>query len=151
MKHENAKYLHAHANGEVIEAARYGMDNWHSVRSVYWRDTNPTWGCPLEDLWDGLSANWRFRIKPKTIQIGDAKCEMPILQWDDSDQYFYWDSVNNRPQELPASRREACQDWLEQGRIFGSAKACEAAHHAVISLLTQRTATQAAKGVSDAT
>ncbi|MGQ8875916.1 hypothetical protein ACUTR7_00280 [Delftia sp. NA_296.1] len=81
----------------------------------------------------GLSSSWQFRIKPKTITVGDREIEAPVMSGpgyyitDHGTVYRWFDEPGLNPQI----------DLQKLGRVFATEEAARAAQEAITALLTK--------------
>ena len=81
----------------------------------------------------GLSSSWQFRIKPKTIHMGDREIEAPVMSGPgyyitDHGDVFRWFGEANLD---PASSLQ------KLGRVYATEVAARAAQEAITALLTR--------------
>lgn len=74
---------------------------------------------------------WEFRIKPRTVKIGNREIEAPVLEPVEGQTVWYWDSVHWKPVTSGGSQ----EDWARDGWYFASPEACRAAREAWVALM----------------
>lgn len=77
---------------------------------------------------------WEFRLKPRTVKIGDREVEAPVLDPGRLEKVWCWDSDLSQPVEQHADERVAAPQF-KYGLCFASREACQAAHDAIHALL----------------
>ncbi len=82
----------------------------------------------------GLSSSWQFRIKPKTIHIGDREIEAPIKS---GPGYFITDTGHELSWFDDERDKNSFADMQKNGRVFASIEAARAAQEAITALLTR--------------
>lgn len=77
---------------------------------------------------------YRFRIKPKTIPIGDREIEAPVMS---GPGYFISDLGRELVWFGDERDRNSFADMQKNGRIFATPEAARAAQEAITALLTR--------------
>lgn len=126
-EHPHAQVFRWIADGENVQACKSdGSETWWSILE----NAGPFW---LEGLLEGHLHDYEFRIKPKTIPVGDREIEAPVMSGPgyyitDSGQVFRWfDEPGLNPQI----------DLQKLGRVYASEEAARAAQEAITALLTR--------------
>lgn len=123
-EHPHAQVLRWIADGETVQFRNTGEEAWFWVTRL-----TPI---SVAQLFDG-QFNKEFRIKPKTIPVGDREIEAPVMSGPgyyitDSGQVFRWfDEPGLNPQI----------DLQKLGRVYASEEAARAAQEAITALLTR--------------
>lgn len=123
-EHKYAQALRWMADGEIVQI------KWE--RSGGWLPMNARNEYVNDQVLRGLDG-YEFRIKPKTIPIGDREIEAPVMSGPgyyitDSGQVFRWfDEPGLNPQI----------DLQKLGRVFATEEAARAAQEAITALLTK--------------
>lgn len=110
---------------------------------VQWQSSNGQWldesaeGVLQEILSDKFIVD-RYRIKPKTIMIGDVECEAPLMS-PEIDKELWVFSVEEMDACLTYHDPyfSKSRNAADSGLFFASKEACLAAHNAITKLLTQ--------------
>ena len=121
MKHVYAEALRWMADGETIIARRNGgteaiFPDEHSTPSIV-------------SVIDG-EEGWEFRLKPRTVMIGSREVEAPVLEPEEGQRLWFWDSCTSE-----ACGGKPLKEEASTGEWFASAEASEAAFRAYTSLL----------------
>lgn len=126
-EHPHAQVLRWIADGETVQISYVGAceNSWVDLEI-----SESPWACKC--LLEGLS-EFKFRLKPKTIKIGDAEIEAPIFE---GVGYFVTDTGETMSY-FPGSMSEAYVKKQREGRVFATKNAAYAAHEAITALLTQ--------------
>ena len=125
-EHPHAQVLRWIADGETVQAQFNGDGVWDCMDSL---DDHV-----LAGLLAGLVKNWEFRLKPKTIPIGDREIEAPIKS---GPGYFITDTGHELPWFDDERDKNSFADMQENGRVFASIEAARAAQEAITALLTR--------------
>jgi hypothetical protein len=127
-EHPHAQVLRWIADGETVEAKnQFGI--WYPVF-----DNTLGW---LGDLVAGslmVTGQQTFRIKPKTITVGDREIEAPIKS---GPGYFITDTGHELSWFDDERDRNSFADMQKNGRVFASVEAARAAQEAITALLTK--------------
>lgn len=124
-EHKYAQALRWMADGEVLQVQLSDDPDW----------------CLLEDLSEAAHSEFiagydgfEFRIKPKTITVGDREIEAPIKS---GPGHFISDT--GMALDWMGDRRDhpAYMDLQKQGRVFATEAAARAAQEAITALLTR--------------
>lgn len=83
-------------------------------------------------LISGTENTYRFRLKPRTVKIGNREVEAPVLAPEEGQKLWTWDSDFCLPVEFSA--RDS-KKQLPLGLCFATKEACQAAHDAIHALL----------------
>lgn len=125
-EHPHAQVLRWIADGETVQAQFNGDGVWQSMNSLN--------DHVLAALLAGLVKSWEFRIKPKTIRIGDREIEAPIKS---GPGYFITDTGHELPWFDDERDKNSFADMQKNGRVFASIEAARAAQEAITALLTK--------------
>jgi hypothetical protein len=124
-EHPHAQVLRWIADGETVQSQFNGDGVWQSMNSLN--------DHALADLLTGETTLREFRIRPKTIPVGDREIEAPVMSGPgyyitDSGQVFRWfDEPGLNPQI----------DLQKLGRVYATEEAARAAQEAITALLTR--------------
>lgn len=125
-EHPHAQVLRWIADGETVQAQFNGDGVWQSMNSLN--------DHVLADLLTGETTRREFRIKPKTIRVGDREIEAPVMS---GPGYF----ISDLGRELVwfGDERDinSFADMQKNGRIFATPEAARAAQEAITALLTR--------------
>lgn len=125
-EHPHAQVLRWIADGETVQAQFNGDGVWQSMNSLN--------DHVLAALLVGLVKSWEFRIKPKTIKVGDREIEAPIKS---GPGYFITDTGMALDWMGDHRDHPAYMDLQKLGRVFATPEAARAAQEAITALLTQ--------------
>lgn len=124
-EHKYAQALRWLADGEDVQI-QWGADpRWYSLK------------VPNEVVNDEImrgNGYYKFRIKPKTIPIGDREIEAPVMS---GPGHFVTDMGNDLEYFGDNRDHPAFVDLQKQGRVFASPEAARAAQDAITALLTR--------------
>ena len=124
-EHKYAQALRWMADGEIVQI------KWE--RSGGWLPMNARNEYVNDQVLRGLDG-YEFRIKPKTIRIGDREIEAPVMS---GPGYFITDIGTELQWFGNEVDRKSYADMQQRGRVFASVEAARAARAAVEVLLTQ--------------
>ncbi|WP_126313258.1 hypothetical protein [Delftia acidovorans] len=128
-EHPHAQVLRWIADGETVQFlwARSDDSIWHELKK------NATGSSVAISLLDG-DGEYQFRIKPKTIRIGDREIEAPVM----SGPGYFITEAGFELQFFADSRDTAgYADVQKRGHVFASIEAARAAQEAITALLTR--------------
>lgn len=126
-EHKYAQVLRWIADGEKVQMKHY-REGWITPG-----DNEMLSSISIEEY-----AQLEFRIKPKTIMIGDVECEAPVLEPKDGQKLWWLCSIKWMPAcGLYNGKDNGYQTLSNAGLLFTSKEACLAAHNAITKLLTQ--------------
>lgn len=124
-EHKYAQALRWLADGEILQVQLSDVPDW----------------CSLEDLSEAAHAEFiagydgfGFRIKPKTIRIGDREIEAPVMS---GPGYFITDIGTELPWFGDHRDRNSFFNMQTNGRVFATTEAARAAQEAITALLTR--------------
>ena len=82
---------------------------------------------------------YTFRLKPRTVMIGDIECEAPVLEPEEGQSLYWIDSDYCCCDSAEYAKDQRCSwvDLLRHGDTFASEEAAWAARNAITKLLTQ--------------
>ena len=124
-EHKYAQALRWLADGERVEV-QWGTDPyWYSLK-----DRNEVVN---DEIMRGY-ADYRFRIKPKTIPIGDREIEAPVMS---GPGHFVTDTGHELQWFADSRDVESFADMQKRGRVFASIEAARAAQEAITALLAR--------------
>jgi hypothetical protein len=124
-EHPHAQVLRWIADGETVQAQFNGDGVWQSMNSLN--------DHVLADLLTGETTRREFRIKPKTITVGDREIEAPVMSG--PGYYITQDGHAYRWFEDPACNPRF--DLQKRGLVYASEEAARAAQEAITALLTR--------------
>jgi hypothetical protein len=125
-EHPHAQVLRWIADGETVQAQFNGDGVWQSMNSLN--------DHVLADLLTGETTRREFRIKPKTIRVGDREIEAPVM----SGPGYFITEAGFELQFFADSRDTAgYADVQKRGHVFASIEAARAAQEAITALLTK--------------
>lgn len=124
QEHKYAQALRWLADGERVEIQWGTNPCWYSLK-----DRNEVVN---DEIMRGY-ADYRFRIKPKTIRIGDREIEAPVMSGPGYYLTLHGDVFRwfNEPGLNPQI------DMQKRGLVFATEDAARAAQEAITALLTQ--------------
>lgn len=129
-EHPHAQVLRWIADGETVQFKRpsHEFADWADISARCSNFAGYLVTCP--DLIDG----YEFRLKPKTITVGDREIEAPVMS---GPGYF----ISDLGRELVwfGDERDinSFADMQKNGRIFATPEAARAAQEAITALLTR--------------
>lgn len=85
-------------------------------------------------LISGTENTYRFRLKPRTVKIGNREVEAPVLEPVEG-QRVYWTAASGTENSAVFQSGECMDDRAQGGRLFASEDAARAAHEAISALL----------------
>lgn len=124
-EHKYAQALRWVADGEDVQI-QWGTD-------PYWYTLKGLDEVVNDEILRG-NADYRFRIKPKTIHIGDREIEAPIKS---GPGHFISDTGMALDWMGDHRDHPAYMDLQKQGRVFATEEAARAAQEAITALLTK--------------
>lgn len=125
-EHKYAQVLRWIADGEDVQ--------WQSVTGE-WRDQGPR--VTLTDVNGEDYPLDRYRVKPRTVQIGSRMVEAPVLE-PVAGQEIWICAADGEPQAYAGGGYHPisyCAHHVKNGKAFASAEAARAAHEAIAALL----------------
>lgn len=126
-EHPHAQVLRWIADGENVEVKTSGRAPWIEVFGL---NNN----CLAILIAPPEPCEFEFRIKPKTITVGDREIEAPIKS---GPGYFITDTGHELPWFDDERDRNSFADMQKNGRVFATPEAARAAQEAITALLTQ--------------
>lgn len=123
-EHKYAQALRWLADGEILQVQLSDDPDWYSLE-----DLSEEAHAEFIAGYDGFG----FRLKPKTILVGDREIEAPVMSGPgyfitDSGQVFRWFAeLGLNPQV----------DLQKLGRVYATEEAARAAQEAITALLTK--------------
>lgn len=91
----------------------------------------------LFDVLNGVDG-YTFRLKPRTVMIGDIECEAPVLEPEEGQSLYWIDSdYCCDSAEYAKDQLHYWEDLLRYGDAFASEEAAWAVRNAITKLLTQ--------------
>lgn len=128
-EHPHAQVYRWIADGENVQACKLdGSEPWWSILE----DASYTWWLAL--LQGRLDGQYKFRIRPKTITVGDREIEAPIKS---GPGYFITDTGHELSWFDDERDRNSFADMQKNGRVFATPEAARAAQEAFTALLTR--------------
>lgn len=105
-----------------------------SSRSGEWdsmsRCTDHEMGCLMRGGW---SADWEFRLKPRTVKIGNREVEAPVLEPEPGAELWFVNTMHGcrvEPFRFSGNPHPHIADRVSAGRAFASSGAALAAYEA---------------------
>ena len=96
---------------------------------------------PVAYFVDGADG-WTFRLKPRTVKIGNREVEAPVLEPEEGQQVYFHGAWNSRNEVSvysirfsPKSNPRGVGQMRAKGLLFATEEACQAAHDAIHALL----------------
>ncbi|MPS98564.1 MAG: hypothetical protein E2581_08695 [Pseudomonas sp.] len=127
-EHPHAQVYRWIADGENVQACKLdGSEPWWSILE----DASYTWW--LELLHGRHHGQYEFRIKPKTIKVGDREIEAPIK----SGPGYYLTNYGDVFRWFEDANLNPPIDLQKLGRVFATEEAARAAQEAITALLTR--------------
>lgn len=129
-EHPHAKVLRWIADGETVQFrdVRDDFNDWATISADY-----SGWFGLLITA-PGERERWEFRIKPKTIPIGDREIEAPVM----SGPGVFISETGVALDWLGDHRDHPAYEGMQRrGRVFASIEAARAAQEAFTVLLTR--------------
>ena len=126
-EHPHAQVLRWIADGEEVQARMSdGSETWWNFPGKYSH-------APERKVLLGEPSELEFRIKPKTIPIGDREIEAPVMSGPgyyitDHGDVFHW---------FGEATLDAGTNYQKHGRVFATEEAARAAQEAITALLTR--------------
>lgn len=124
-EHKYAQALRWMADGEVLQVQLSDDPDW----------------CLLEDLSEAAHSEFiagydgfEFRIKPKTITVGDREIEAPVMS---GPGYFISDFGTMLEWFGDETDNDGYQHFQKCGRVYATREAARAAQEAITALLTR--------------
>lgn len=128
-EHPHAQVYRWIADGENVQARKSdGSEPWWSILG----NASYTWWLAL--LEGRLYGQYEFRLKTKTIAVGDLEIEAPIKS---GPGYFITDIGTELPWFGDHRDRNSFFDMQKNGRVFATPEAARAAQEAITALLTR--------------
>lgn len=126
-----------HIHAQVLRWIAQGLSKEIECRCEAWPDsknwqsllgnTSEHLGTLIKEEWDD---RYEFRLKPRTVKIGNREVEAPVLEPEAGQRLWYWDSYHAESSGAPISKEEAAS-----GEWFASPEAAESAFRAYTALL----------------
>lgn len=126
-EHPHAQVLRWIADGETVQSKLPGYDEFG------WKELSDMESLPIAALVVGKSIR-EFRIKPKTITVGDREIEAPVMS---GPGYFMHGRGDTVPFFGNGSDHPEFVGLQERGLVFASPEAARAAQEAITALLTR--------------
>lgn len=127
-EHPHAQVLRWIADGESVQFRLKAEDSeWNSMEVMSYTRL----GCLAQGH---AFAGCEFRIKPKTIRVGDREIEAPIKS---GPGYFITDTGHELSWFDDERDRSSYTGMQKRGRVFASIEAARAAQEAITALLTR--------------
>lgn len=127
-EHPHAQVYRWIADGENVQACKLdGSEPWWSILE----EASYTWWLGL--LHGRLDGQYEFRIKPKTITVGDREIEAPVK----SGPGYYLTNYGDVFRWFENAGLNPPIDLQKLGRVFASEEAARAAQEAITALLTK--------------
>lgn len=109
-------------------------------KAVQFQDSSGTWSTPsldwvFSEMADCDYTPSRFRIKPRTVKIGNREIEAPVLEPVEGQDLWYWDQGQWEPVKTTGDLALKPCDFTKAGLFFASPEACRAAREAVTALM----------------
>lgn len=120
MQYDYRKVYGWMAEGKDVQVV---MDNW----------TTCSQEGLLRHMLNGLEPE-HFRLKPRTVKIGNREVEAPVLEPGTLETVWCWDTDYCRPEKL-SPKGNVAGDQYAFGLCFATREACQAAHDAFHALL----------------
>lgn len=124
-EHPHAQVLRWIADGETVQFKLEVGDTWYELEDI------DQYGS--ERLIGGIS-RCTFRIKPKTITVGDREIEAPVKS---GPGHFITDTGHELSWFDDERDRSSYTGMQKRGRVFASIEAARAAQEAITALLTR--------------
>jgi len=124
-EHPHAQFFRWTADGEDVQFQMIGENAWHPLEDLSQED--------YLDIFTGANG-FTFRIKPKTIPVGDREIEAPIKS---GPGYFITDTGHELSWFDDERDRSSYTGMQKRGRVFASIEAARAAQEAITALLTR--------------
>lgn len=121
-EHPHAQVLRWIADGEDVQASGSG---WIDMKD---------WSRGFCEVVLCGASDRDFRIKPKTITVGDREIEAPVMS---GPGYFITESGYELQFFADSRDAESYADVQKRGRVFASIEAARAAQEAITALLTR--------------
>ncbi|WEM00065.1 hypothetical protein [Delftia tsuruhatensis] len=129
-EHPHAQVLRWIADGETVQLRNAGheFDVWTDMGSGH----SDLMGCLAVS--HGSFNGFEFRIKPKTITVGDREIEAPVMS---GPGYFITESGFELQFFADSRDTAGYADVQKRGHVFASIEAARAAQEAITALLTR--------------
>lgn len=124
-EHPHAQVLRWIADGETVQVQLRNDHSWYALE-----DLSEEGRAEILNGADGF----KFRIKPKTIRIGDREIEAPVMS---GPGYYITDHGDAFRWFGEAGLNSAAPGLQKLGRVFATEEAARAAQEAFTALLTQ--------------
>lgn len=131
-EHPHAQVLRWLADGENVQARKTdGSENWWGLLEM----AGSRWMAELlkGSLGNGSANSHEFRIKPKTITVGDREIEAPVM----SGPGYYLTNYGDVFRWFEDANLNPPIDLQKLGRVFATEEAARAAQEAITALLTR--------------
>ena len=130
-EHPNAQVLRWIADGETVEARSRGhqgdLGDWEPFPDAFDQYV-------IAQLVRGYEGRLEFRIKPKTITVGDREIEAPVMS---GPGYFISDFGIMLEWFGDETDNDGYQHFQQCGRVYATREAARAAQEAITALLTR--------------
>ena len=123
-EHKYAQALRWMADGEIVQI------KWE--RSGGWLPMNARNEYVNDQVLRGLDG-YEFRLKPKTIRIGDREIEAPVM----SGPGYYFTNHGDVFRWFDDAKLNPPADLQKLGRVYATEEAARAAQEAITALLTR--------------
>ena len=124
-EHPHAQVLRWIADGEDVQVRISESPKWIGIGGMN--------SSAMSDLMRGEASRFDFRVKPKTITVGDREIEAPVMSGpgyyitDHGDVFRWFGEATVNPYA----------DLQKLGRVYATEEAARAAQEAITALLTQ--------------
>lgn len=126
-EHPHAQVLRWIADGEEVQARMSdGSETWWNFPGKYSH-------APERKVLLGEPSELEFRIKPKTIPVGDREIEAPVM----SGPGYYLTNYGDVFRWFEDAGLNPPIDLQKLGRVYATEEAARAAHDAITALLTK--------------
>lgn len=123
-EHKYARVLRWIADGKTVQFSHPELHGWQDLTRL----SQPA----LSSFFAGED-EWEFRIKPRTVKIGNREVEAPVLEPVGGQELWYWSSGVDAPTKSSDVLRS--ESAVRDGAYFASPEACRAAHEAWVALM----------------
>lgn len=124
-EHPHAQFFRWTADGEDVQFQMIGENAWHPLEDLSQED--------YFDIFTGANG-FTFRIKPKTIRIGDREIEAPVMS---GPGYFITEFGTMLEWFGDETDNDVYRHFQRCGRVFATPEAARAAQEAITALLTR--------------
>lgn len=131
-KHAKADLLIGFANGRKLQFKDSHLpagerEQWHDLEA----DNTEVWPWLLSTDPNERSKRFEFRLKPRTIMIGDVECEAPV--YGATDAYIYYTNADGT---VYRTNPDNAVVEIKNHRAFATEQAAIAAYNAITKLMT---------------